>query len=44
MISDYEYVGAEVRKPIGDVGAAFVVAGIGSEVVMLQVGGVGSLD
>jgi len=44
LMSEHEYVGAEVRKTIGDVGTAFVVAGVGSGVVVLQAGGVGSFD
>jgi hypothetical protein len=42
LMSEHEYVGAEVRKTIGDVGTAFVVAGVGSGVVVLQAGGVGT--
>jgi hypothetical protein len=37
-------VGAEVRKTVGDVATAFVVAGVGSGIVVLQAAGAGSLD
>ena len=44
LMGEHEYVGAEVRKTIGDVGTAFVVAGVGSGVVVVQAAGVGNLD
>jgi hypothetical protein len=44
LMSEHEYVGAEVRKTIGDVGTAFVVAGVGSGVVVVQAAGVGGLE
>jgi hypothetical protein len=44
LMSEHEYVGAEVRKTIRDVGTAFVVAGVGSGVVVVQVAGVGGLE
>jgi len=34
-----EHVGAEVRKTVGDVATAFVVAGVGEAVVVLQQAG-----
>lgn len=37
-------VGAEVRKTIGDVGTAFVVAGVGSGIVVLQAANAGNQD
>jgi hypothetical protein len=44
LMKDHGAVGAEVRKTIGDVATAFVVAGIGSGVVVLQAAGAGSGD
>jgi hypothetical protein len=44
LMKEHEYVGEEVRRTIGDVGTAFVVAGVGSGVVVLQAAGVGNLD
>jgi hypothetical protein len=44
LMSDHEYVGVEVRKMIGDVGTAFVVAGVGSGVVVVQAAGVGGVE
>ncbi len=37
-------VGAEVRKTIGDVATTFVVAGVGSGIVVLQAAGPGNMD
>ncbi|PPQ70372.1 hypothetical protein CVT25_000083 [Psilocybe cyanescens] len=36
LMDEHEKVGSEVRKTIGDVATAFVVAGVGSGVVVLQ--------
>lgn len=36
LMHEYENVGSEVKKTIGDVGAAFVVAGRGTGMVVLQ--------
>jgi len=36
LMHEYENVGSEVKKTIGDVGAAFVVAGCGTGMVVLQ--------
>ncbi|KAF8965970.1 Sodium/hydrogen exchanger family-domain-containing protein [Flammula alnicola] len=44
LMNDHEHVGAEVRKTIGDVATAFVVAGVGSGVVVLQAAGAGGID
>lgn len=44
LMSEHEYVGAEVRKTIGDVGTAFVVAGVGSGIVVVQAAGIGNFD
>jgi len=44
LINECEDVGEEVRKTIGDVATAFVVAGVGSGVVVVQAAGVGNLD
>ena len=44
LMNKHEYVGEEVRGTIGDVGTAFVVAGVGSGVVVLQAAGMGNLD
>ncbi|KAF8177850.1 Sodium/hydrogen exchanger family-domain-containing protein [Pholiota molesta] len=44
LMKDHGAVGAEVRKTIGDVATGFVVAGIGSGVVVLQAAGAGSVD
>lgn len=38
------HVGTEVRKTVGDVATAFVVAGVGSGIVVLQAAGAGSFD
>lgn len=35
-MDEHIHVGAEVRKTVGDVATAFVVAGVGSGVVVLQ--------
>jgi len=43
-MDDHGHVGAEVRKTIGDVATAFVVAGVGSGVVVLQAAGAGNFD
>ncbi|KAF9481959.1 hypothetical protein BDN70DRAFT_875579 [Pholiota conissans] len=44
LMTEHGAVGAEVRKTIGDVATAFVVAGVGSGVVVLQAAGPGSTD
>ncbi|KIM41122.1 hypothetical protein M413DRAFT_28188 [Hebeloma cylindrosporum] len=44
LMSEHEYIGAEVRKTIGDVGTAFVVAGVGSGIVVVQAAGIGNFD
>jgi len=44
LMNEHASVGPEVRKTIGDVGTAFVVAGVGSGVVVLQKAMDGSLD
>jgi len=44
LMDDHGHVGAEVRKTIGDVATAFVVAGVGSGVVVLQAAGAGNFD
>ena len=36
LMDEHIHVGAEVRKTVGDVATAFVVAGVGSGVVVLQ--------
>ena len=36
LMDEHSHVGAEVRKTIGDVATAFVVAGVGSGVVVVQ--------
>jgi hypothetical protein len=36
LIADYGSVGTEVRKTMGDVASAFVVAGAGSGLVVVQ--------
>ena len=36
LMDEHSHVGAEVRKTVGDVATAFVVAGVGSGVVVLQ--------
>lgn len=43
-MNEHGQVGAEVRKTVGDVATAFVVAGVGSGVVVVQAAGAGSLD
>ena len=35
-MDEHIHVGAEVRKTVGDVATAFVVAGVGSGIVVLQ--------
>ena len=40
-MSEYECIGVEVGKTIGNVRTAFVIAGVGSGVMVLQAGGVG---
>lgn len=40
LMDEHGHVGAEVRKTIGDVGTAFVVAGVGSGIVVVQAPGV----
>lgn len=42
LMLEHGAVGAEVRKTIGDVATAFVVAGVGSGVVVLQAAGHGA--
>lgn len=44
LMEEHEHVSAEVRKTIGDVATAFVVAGVGSGIVVLQASGAGHLD
>ncbi|KDR83202.1 hypothetical protein GALMADRAFT_239040 [Galerina marginata CBS 339.88] len=44
LMDEHEKVGSEVRKTIGDVATAFVVAGVGSGVVVLQASGAGQQD
>lgn len=44
LMNECEDVGEEVRKTIGDVATAFVVAGVGSGVVVLQAAGAGNSD
>jgi len=44
LMNEHGQVGAEVRKTIGDVATAFVVAGVGSGVVVVQAAGAGNLD
>ncbi|KAF9525870.1 Sodium/hydrogen exchanger family-domain-containing protein [Crepidotus variabilis] len=44
LMDEHGHVGAEVRKTIGDVATAFVVAGVGSGVVVLQAAGPGNID
>ncbi|CAA7270692.1 unnamed protein product [Cyclocybe aegerita] len=44
LMDEHEHVGAEVRKTIGDVATAFVVAGVGSGVVVLQAAGSRTVD
>ena len=36
LMDEHSHVGAEVRKTVGDVATAFVVAGVGSGVVVVQ--------
>jgi len=36
LLNEHGHVGAEVRKTIGDVATAFMVAGVGSSVVVVQ--------
>ena len=36
LMNEHNHVGAEVRKTVGDVATAFVVAGVGSGVVVVQ--------
>ena len=36
LMNEHSHVGAEVRKTVGDVATAFVVAGVGSGVVVVQ--------
>ncbi len=43
-MDEHGQVGAEVRKTVGDVATAFVVAGIGSGLVVVQTAGAGNLD
>ncbi|PPQ69428.1 hypothetical protein CVT24_001477 [Panaeolus cyanescens] len=44
LMEEHEHVSTEVRKTIGDVATAFVVAGVGSGIVVLQAAGVGNMD
>jgi len=44
LMNEHKYVGAEVGKAIGDVATAFVVAGVGSGVLILQAAGVRNMD
>jgi hypothetical protein len=44
LMEEHGRVGAEVRKTVGDVATAFVVAGVGSGVVVLQAAGAGNID
>jgi len=44
LMQEHGQVGAEVRKTIGDVATAFVVAGVGSGIVVLQTSGGGNID
>ena len=44
LMQEHEHVGSEVRKTIGDVATAFVVAGVGSGIVVLQAAGAGTID
>jgi len=43
-MQEHGQVGAEVRKTIGDVATSFVVAGVGSGIVVLQASGAGNID
>jgi hypothetical protein len=44
LMQEHGQVGAEVRKTVGDVATAFVVAGVGSGIVVLQAAGAGNID
>lgn len=44
LMTEHGAVGAEVRKTIGDVATAFVVASVGSGIVVLQAAGAGTMD
>lgn len=43
LMDEYQNVGTEVRKTIGDVATAFLVAGCGTGVVVLQAAGAGTV-
>lgn len=44
LMSKHEYAGVAVRKTIGNAGTAFVVTGVGSGVVVVQVAEVRGLE
>ena len=44
LMQEHGHVGTEVRKTVGDVATAFVVAGVGSGIVVLQAAGAGNID
>ncbi len=43
-MQEHGNVGAEVRKTIGDVATTFVVAGVGSGIVVLRAAGPRNMD
>lgn len=44
LMQEHGHVGTEVKKTVGDVATAFVVAGVGSGIVVLQAAGLGSVN
>ena len=44
VMDEYDQLGPEVRKALGDVASAFVAAGVGSGIVVLQAATGGSLE